>query len=323
MINEQHLALLMSLTDIRGIKELRSFLIYEIQKIPLVSEVALYQRRKCRPLDDLASMDAKDFFYFLIHADGSIEETPTYEFCARYEFGSSPVLSYSDKELSTYPLQIDSETTEYLIFQLRKYDKEIMLFFEALLHLYKNCMALLLAAETDKLTGLRNRQSFHRVFDHNFISRLSISTTNSKQSDSSCFAMLDIDYFKSVNDEYGHLEGDEVLILFAQLMKTEFRDSDYLFRYGGEEFAVILASTEPSEALEALERFRIVIETYRYPKVGAKTVSIGFTTANVGTEISIIVDQADRALYYSKENGRNQTNYYHDLIKLKKIEPNG
>ena len=184
-------------------------------------------------------------------------------------------------------------------------------------------MALLLAAETDKLTGLRNRQSFHRVFDHNFISRLSISTTNSKQSDSSCFAMLDIDYFKSVNDEYGHLEGDEVLILFAQLMKTEFRDSDYLFRYGGEEFAVILASTEPSEALEALERFRIVIETYRYPKVGAKTVSIGFTTANVGTEISIIVDQADRALYYSKENGRNQTNYYHDLIKLKKIEPNG
>jgi diguanylate cyclase (GGDEF)-like protein len=129
----------------------------------------------------------------------------------------------------------------------------------------------------------------------------------------SCFAIMDIDHFKLVNDEYGHLYGDEVLLLFSRLMTKSFRHYDLLFRYGGEEFAVVLNHTDLETALAILERFRITIENYNFPQIGTKTISIGVTEISNQTMLSNIIDRADKALYYAKKNGRNQVRCYEKL----------
>jgi diguanylate cyclase (GGDEF)-like protein len=125
---------------------------------------------------------------------------------------------------------------------------------------------------------------------------------------------MDIDHFKQVNDEYGHLYGDEVLLLFSRLMTKSFRHYDLLFRYGGEEFVVVLNNTDLETALTILERFRITIENYNFPQIGRKTISIGVTEISDQTMLSNVIDRADKALYYAKKNGRNQVCCYEKLV---------
>lgn len=136
-----------------------------------------------------------------------------------------------------------------------------------------------------------------------------------------CFAILDIDHFKHVNDEYGHLYGDEVLTLMSRLMVQAFRREDLLFRYGGEEFAVVLANADLEIAASVLERFRRKVEAYAFPQIGHKTVSIGFAAMGAEFGAEKVVLCADRALYYAKKNGRNQSHCYEALVAAKKLEP--
>jgi len=132
--------------------------------------------------------------------------------------------------------------------------------------------------------------------------------------------MLDIDFFKRVNDEFGHLYGDEVLLLFSGLMKKVFRDNDFLYRYGGEEFVVLLQTSTLKESAVALERFRSAVEAYDFPQVGKITVSIGFVQMKAGELPSSTLDKADKALYYAKEHGRNQVCSYQMLSEKNLIE---
>jgi len=124
---------------------------------------------------------------------------------------------------------------------------------------------------------------------------------------------MDIDHFKRVNDTYGHLYGDEVLLHFAQLMERHFRYTDFLFRFGGEEFIVLLTNTDATGARRALERFRQIVSEFDFPSVGQVTVSIGFTRIEPETLPTTLVDWSDRALYYAKEHGRNQVVHYADI----------
>lgn len=103
-------------------------------------------------------------------------------------------------------------------------------------------------------------------------------------------------------------------MLITRIMTKCFRGEDFLFRYGGEEFAVLLADTGPAGANIALERFRQAVERYAFPQVGSKTVSIGMVGIQAGDSVENIVARADKALYYSKNSGRNRLSCYEVLV---------
>jgi diguanylate cyclase (GGDEF)-like protein len=165
--------------------------------------------------------------------------------------------------------------------------------------IYGNLVKLMDSRERDALTGLLNRQTFAMLFE------MALQRANEARQ-VMALAVLDIDHFKRVNDSFGHLFGDEVLIHFARVMERTFRYTDDLFRFGGEEFVVLLSDADEGSAAVALERFRQTVERYRFPGVGRVTVSIGFTACRPGVLPTTLVDHADQALYHAKQNGRNQ-----------------
>ena len=201
----------------------------------------------------------------------------------------------------------------------------------AFLRVYSNYLTLLDESESDTLTGLLNR----RTFDNN-LERIIAEYSRPDDADPSgavrhpvrrkdvaghphWLAAIDIDHFKRINDKFGHLYGDEVLILIARNMQKIFRKSDKLFRFGGEEFVVVLDRTNQSSALKVLERFRSAIEHFNFPQVGKVTVSIGFVRLDKADVPSSIVGHADQALYYAKRHGRNQVCFYDELLKEGKL----
>ncbi len=173
----------------------------------------------------------------------------------------------------------------------------------------------LVDAETDPLTRLADR----RVFHHHVDAGLRRWTGSGRPH---FFAILDIDHFKRINDGFGHLYGDEILVLFANLMRRTFRAGDLLYRYGGEEFIVIYG-VEPGHGGEsAMERFRAAMQAYEFPGVGQVTVSAGFTRiADASTPAAILIDRADQALYYAKEHGRNRVCSWDALIAAGQLLP--
>ena len=109
--------------------------------------------------------------------------------------------------------------------------------------------------------------------------------------------------------------GDEVLLLFADLMRKIFRSTDLLFRHGGEEFVVVLVPAAESDSFRIFERFRQNVELFEFPQVGQVTVSIGMVKIDAQDNPSTLLEYADQALYYAKEHGRNQVCNYNELIK--------
>jgi diguanylate cyclase (GGDEF)-like protein len=165
--------------------------------------------------------------------------------------------------------------------------------------LFGNQLHLIESRERDQLTGLLNRQAFTQTY-------LQMASTAAEQLGHELWlAILDIDHFKRVNDSYGHLLGDEVLLRFARVMESAFRYNDRLFRFGGEEFLVLMRTDEAGAGI-ALERFRAAVESYDFPVVGRVTVSVGYARAGAGSLAPDLVDIADQALYQAKHDGRNR-----------------
>lgn len=156
---------------------------------------------------------------------------------------------------------------------------------------------------TDPLTGLYNRRHFENTIEREFL------RAKRYKSDLS-IALLDVDFFKKINDTYGHLCGDYVLREIAYLTLENFRKTDMVFRYGGEEIVVILTETPSDKAIIPLERLRKTIENYPFYYDGNSmkiTISIGVEGLN--EEILTpeeFLDNADKSLYMAKEHGRNQ-----------------
>ncbi|MBI4693550.1 MAG: GGDEF domain-containing protein [Gammaproteobacteria bacterium] len=178
-----------------------------------------------------------------------------------------------------------------------------------LVTLFANHLTLLDRFERDALTGLLNRQSFDYRFETILI-RHRHDARRDRVSDQSWLAIADIDHFKRINDNYGHLFGDEILLLFSRLMRQTFRFDDVLFRYGGEEFVIILNNTSAEGAAQGLERFRQTIEEYNFPTVGRVTTSIGWIGVERDHLPTDLMHKADKALYYAKGAGRNQVVSY-------------
>ncbi|MDE2599673.1 MAG: GGDEF domain-containing protein [Rhodocyclaceae bacterium] len=196
-----------------------------------------------------------------------------------------------------------------------------------LIRLFCNQLRLLDYSEIDTLTGLLNR----KTFDESLLRILSSLQENdagagsnvlhlprrrhgADAEDSHWLAVIDIDHFKTINDTYGHLIGDEVLLMIANMMKTSFRAHDKLFRFGGEEFVVVLKPTEARNAMNIFERFRRQVEAHEFPQVGHLTISTGFARIGINDLPSAIIDNADEALYWAKHHGRNQVFSYEDLV---------
>ena len=190
----------------------------------------------------------------------------------------------------------------------------------ALLEFYTNYIFLLRDSEHDTLTGLLNR----KTFDEKLLRIIGTRRAANVQADGGrkdhCLALLDIDHFKRVNDNFGHVHGDEVLLRFARAMVQTFRGSDLLFRLGGEEFVVILGEVDLERASSVFKRFLQMVESTHFPQVGRVTASVGVTLITGSDMPSAIVGRADKALYYGKNNGRNQVCLYESLVAEGKVE---
>ncbi len=162
----------------------------------------------------------------------------------------------------------------------------------------------------DALTGLPNRRRMYDVLQQ----QLELS---GRYGTTFCIALLDIDHFKRVNDTFGHLKGDEVLGQVTTILRNEFRTTDQLGRWGGEEFLLVLPHIELLEAIAAAERCRQAVERLVNIEGQQVTLSCGVTTCQSGDGIKTLVQRADDALYEAKETGRNKVVSSGEELKVK------
>jgi diguanylate cyclase (GGDEF)-like protein len=213
-----------------------------------------------------------------------------------------------------FPAKFDNTVLGFLVIEADKHSIEPYTAVIAhLLNVYVKQLSTLHYACIDPLSQLLNRQTFEEKVlsvvarDHHAALRQGYAERRWY------LAMLDIDNFKSVNDTFGHVIGDEVILLVAQLLKDNFRAEDYVFRYGGEEFAALFPSQDAETAFKGLDKIRALIAKKRFPQVGSVTVSGGYVSlVNIGQALEA-VNQADQALYHSKQAGRNTITYFDDL----------
>jgi diguanylate cyclase (GGDEF)-like protein len=192
-----------------------------------------------------------------------------------------------------------------------------------LLNIYAEHLVLLDYAELDTLTKLNNR----KTFDENFDRFIAIAEQHRRRCTDEPVAteglaakhcwlgVIDIDKFKRINDNFGHLFGDEVLLRVADVMRKSFRGTDKLFRFGGEEFIVLLRFVTAENAHLVFDRFRQAVEHHEFPQVGQVTCSMGYVQIDPALAPADILGRADEALYFCKENGRNQINRYETLVQ--------
>ena len=158
---------------------------------------------------------------------------------------------------------------------------------------------------TDPLTGLGNRKYFDRAFE------IAVRTALAN-SEPLSLLMFDIDHFKSFNDSYGHLTGDQVLRLVAMTLKQTIKGQDITARYGGEEFAVVLPSTGLRQALTVADHIRRAVMAKELKKkstgeiLGRVTISVGVSLLKPGDDTDSLLERADACLYSAKRNGRNR-----------------
>lgn len=189
---------------------------------------------------------------------------------------------------------------EELLLRLRRVLKERRLTQERV-HMLEKLKRLSI---TDGLTQLYNSRYFYNQL------KAEIDRTSRYQRPLSLL-LLDIDRFKEYNDSYGHLEGDKVLVRLGQVIKYCLRKMDSAYRYGGEEFTVILPETEGDEAATVAERIRASVEEENFipEKISnpiSITVSVGVTEYHLGEQVAALVQRADQAMYLSKQGGRNR-----------------
>lgn len=154
-------------------------------------------------------------------------------------------------------------------------------------------------ATRDYLTGLYNRMKIDKIIEYEI-------TQSNRYKTPLCIIIVDIDYFKHVNDSHGHLTGDKVLKEVSQILQSMCRSSDSIGRWGGEEFLIILPKTAINGALEEAERLRDVIDHHTFSIVGHKTASFGISQLIEFDTHSALIERADNALYQAKTTGRNK-----------------
>ncbi|WP_207642517.1 GGDEF domain-containing protein [Acetobacterium bakii] len=164
---------------------------------------------------------------------------------------------------------------------------------------YLNTIELLNRAENDSLTGIYNKAKFNKEY-----ARLADSAQQ-KNADLSV-VMFDIDNFKGINDQYGHLVGDAVLIALADIVRKNLQQSDIFARWGGEEFVLIFPNMHLQQAIEITERLRKYIADHIFEKIGQVTCSFGVAVFEKDEDLNKVLQRADERLYLAKNAGKNK-----------------
>lgn len=154
-------------------------------------------------------------------------------------------------------------------------------------------------AQTDYLTNLYNRNKFDNILEYEF-------KKYKRYKDKFCIVFVDIDFFKNINDKYGHDVGDEVLVEFSNILSNNIRQCDTAARWGGEEFIILLSNTTINEAFKTANKLKHLIEEYTFPFDLKITASMGLVEYNETYEVDTLIKAADNALYKAKEQGRNK-----------------
>ncbi len=196
-------------------------------------------------------------------------------------------------------VKILKDDEEY-IFNLKatKFNEQYILTFTDITQISQQALEYKYEASYDSLTQIYNRNMFHRLMDRKII-------ISKKENALFSFVIFDIDYFKSVNDNYGHLVGDEILIDLSKLVKTHIRDKDIFARWGGEEF-VLSFDVGIEKAKEIANNLRIYIEKYKFKEIEKLTCSFGVTEFSSEDNLDSLIKRADEALYEAKASGRNR-----------------
>ncbi|HEX5344484.1 MAG TPA: GGDEF domain-containing protein [Duganella sp.] len=269
------------------------------------------------------------------HPGEPIASFPALAQCIARHESSADVANEADEHTLWLPIWLgDKADTCLEVVNPTPYTKETIHVIAAIVSVYRNFQNLLDYSERDSLTGLLNR----KTFDDQLAKMLAACTDQDSvtlpgeperrhhsEEEKQWLAVVDVDHFKHVNDRFGHLYGDEVLILIANLLTSSFRAQDRVFRFGGEEFVVLLRSATLENAKKIIERFRMNVAAHDFPQVGKVTVSVGFVSISALEAPVIILGHADQALYYAKSHGRNLVCHYDELVsggKLQAIESN-
>lgn len=160
-------------------------------------------------------------------------------------------------------------------------------------------MALSLLSVTDHLTGVYNRQYLDQRLEEE-VSRIS------RHPAPLSLVMMDLDHFKSVNDNHGHLIGDKILVQATQVIQDHVRKTDVFGRWGGEEFILICPDTNLQQAQQVAEKIRQAVEAEAYPEQIQQTISLGVAEYQADEQMSHLVHRADENMYCAKQRGRNQ-----------------
>lgn len=238
----------------------------------------------------------------------------------------------SDEHASTLllPVLVREALMEIVLLRAPSFSTEAVSLLRGFTRLYRNFIALMAEGERDPLTGLLNRRTLEtrlaEVARDNARRYALMQVRDASERRQAAdllphfIAVLDIDHFKRINDTLGHLFGDEVILLVSQLMREVFRDEDMMFRYGGEEFVVIIASPTKEGALAALNRFREKVAERRFPQINQVTVSAGLAEMRGNELPAAVIARADRAMYCAKEDGRNRVYDHDDLLASGRIQ---
>ncbi len=330
-----HYELLESIVDITRSPDRkaieRSLLVALVTHIPCL-RVSIVPR----PFDDgesLSELIALDRSKFLTSPQDSWDSSgrPLHQDALLRALGGETVcLCESEKFSYFFPLTDGQRVVSSLAVESNLNLESYLRVVDALLNIYTNYLAILKESESDKLTGLLNRRTFdgkfqalvaqqQRQFERQ--AELGGQKRSAKNEACSWLGIVDIDHFKSINDKFGHLYGDEILLLLSQKMQHFFRRADLLFRFGGEEFVVLLEPTDEGGANAAFTRFCQSIAAIDFPQVNQVTISIGFAPIAIDSSSSEVFGHADQALYVAKHRGRNQVSSYSALIKSGDIKP--
>ena len=202
---------------------------------------------------------------------------------------------------------------------------------EDLLHVFRNMYKLLAYSDRDALTGLLNRKSLDDTFysavleemDHGLESEtatleasvLPVAERRHRVPPNYWLGTISVDDFGLLSDKGGHLIAEEVLLLVARIMNNTFRTYDPLYRFGGEQFAVLMHCPDEALVLAAFERFRANMEKFNFPQVGRATACGGFTRVSPEDSPSTALERAERAVDYAQRQGGNQVYSHAQLVR--------
>lgn len=197
-------------------------------------------------------------------------------------------------------------------------------------HVYRNMYVLLAHSDRDALTGLLNRKSLDDAFYSAVLEELDGVADNSRElampgtleqdrrhrvPPNYWMGTIVIDNFSLLNDKHGHLMMEEVTLLVARLMNTTFRAHDRLYRFGGDQFAVLFHCPDEALAFGAFERLRTNVEKFNFPQVGRLTISAGFTRIMADDSPSTALERTEQAVDFAQKNGRNKVCSHLDLVR--------